>query len=239
MKKIFYIVFALILSIGCQNAFSQQFEDVVKFLPTNLHYNQATFEWEHQEKRNSLIVGIGIPYHHSIIDRSFGEFVPTSANFKSADLYSYSVRVGYRHYITNNDPFGLYVECYIKSQTMDWNVSIKNNDHVAGVVKGYFYGVAPGVQIGYQEVFWKHFIMDLYVIGFEVNNANGNATSYSQNETDAQYTRNFVSNLANQHLPNNANFKSSGGSNDYSYNYKLSNFAYPHFRLGISVGYRF
>ena len=144
-------------------------------------------------------------------------------------------------YVGNNDPFGLYVEGYVKSQTMDWNASIKNNDHVAGVVKGYFYGVAPGVQIGYQEVFWKHFVMDLYVIGFEVNNANGNATSYSQTLEDANYTRIFVSNLANQYLPNNAKskFKSSGNSNDYSYDYKLNNFAYPHFRLGISVGYRF
>ena len=238
MKKLLLII-AFVLSLSSLKA--QQFEDVVKFLPVNLHYNQATFEWEHQEKRNSLIVSVGIPYHQSIIDRSFGEFVPTSANFNSADLYSYSVRVGYRHYITNNDPFGLYVEGYVKSQTMDWNASIKNNDHVAGVVKGYFYGVAPGVQIGYQEVFWKHFVMDLYVIGFEVNNANGNATSYSQTLEDANYTRIFVSNLANQYLPNNAKskFKSSGNSNDYSYDYKLNNFAYPHFRLGISVGYRF
>ena len=120
------LLFTLILLFGFQFIFAQQYEDVVKFLPLNLRYNQASFEWEHQEKRNSLIVGIGIPYHQSIIDRSFGEFTPTSANFKSADLYSYSIRFGYRHYITNNGPFGAYVEGYVKSQTIDFNTSIKN-----------------------------------------------------------------------------------------------------------------
>jgi len=233
------LLFTLILLLSFQLIFAQQYEDVIKFLPVNLRYNQASFEWEHQEKRNSLIVGVGIPYHQSIINRSFGEFVATPTDFKSADLYSYSIRVGYRHYISNNEPFGAYLEGYIKSQTIDFNTSIKNNDHIAGMVKGYFYGVAPGVQFGYQQIFWKHYLMDLYIIGFEVNNANGNATSYSQNQADADYTRNFVNNLANQYLPNNAKSKYKSNGDGYSYDYKLNNIAYPWFRLGISIGYRF
>ena len=121
------LLFTLILLLSFQLIFAQQYEDVIKFLPVNLRYNQASFEWEHQEKRNSLIVGVGIPYHQSIINRSFGEFVATPTDFKSADLYSYSIRVGYRHYISNNEPFGAYLEGYIKSQTIDFNTSLTSS----------------------------------------------------------------------------------------------------------------
>lgn len=242
MKKLLLII-AFVLSLSSLKA--QQFEDVVKFLPINLHFNSAVFEWEHQEGRNSLILDVGIPYKASIIGRSFGDFVPTSSQFQDASLHSYSVRAAYRHYITNNDPFGFYVEGYVKSQTQDWNATIINpQGEVAGTINGYFYGVAPGIQLGYQYLINKHILFDFYVIGFEVNNANGNATSRSSNMVDAEYTYNFVNSLANAYLPSNAKgkYESLKYSDNERYptsDYKLHNFAYPWFRIGISVGYRF
>ena len=65
----------------------------------------------------------------------------------------------------------MYIEGYVKSQTMDWKASINNRTtgNVAGNIKGYFYGVAPGVQLGYEYCFLKHMVVDFYIVGFEVN----------------------------------------------------------------------
>ena len=88
MKKIFLVII-LILSLNFQKVSAQQYEDVVKFLPTNLHFNQATFEWEHQEGRRCIVIDVGIPYHQSIMNRSFGSFVADPINFKSAELINF------------------------------------------------------------------------------------------------------------------------------------------------------
>ena len=179
MKKLLIVV---LLSMMYIFASAQKYEDAVKFLPINVHYNSASVEWEHQEGKNSLVVGIGIPYWQSIVGRS---------------------------YVSDTPMEGIYLEGYAKSQTLDWCAEINNNQNkmAAGSITGYFYSVSPGVQLGYQYIIDKHFLIDLYMLGVEVCNTNGNAESFSMTTADRDYTIDFVNNLATQYLPKNAQSK--------------------------------
>lgn len=238
MKKLFIVIMMLLASYALQ---AQRYEDGVKFLPYNLHYNSATIEWEHQEGKNSLIVGIGIPYWSSILGRSYGEFTLDNTNFNSAKLYTYTIRAAYRHYFSNTPMEGLYLEGYIKSQTLDWRTHIINpaTKTIAGALNGYFYTVSPGLQLGYQYMLNKHFLVDFYILGIEMCRVNGNAVSTSTSIADRNYTNGFVNDLANRYLPKNAQKLYSVSTDNTTANYKLEGFGYPWFRLGISVGYRF
>jgi len=238
MKKLLIVV---LLSMMYIFASAQKYEDAVKFLPINVHYNSASVEWEHQEGKNSLVVGIGIPYWQSIVGRSYGQLTLNSTDFKSASLYTYTIRVAYRHYFSDTPMEGIYLEGYAKSQTLDWCAEINNNQNkmAAGSITGYFYSVSPGVQLGYQYIIDKHFLIDLYMLGVEVCNTNGNAESFSMTTADRDYTIDFVNNLATQYLPKNAQSKYSVLRYGNSAKYRLQGFAYPWFRCGISIGYKF
>ena len=138
MKKLLIVV---LLSMMYIFASAQKYEDAVKFLPINVHYNSASVEWEHQEGKNSLVVGIGIPYWQSIVGRSYGQLTLNSTDFKSASLYTYTIRVAYRHYFSDTPMEGIYLEGYAKSQTLDWCAEINKNQNkmAAGSITGYFY----------------------------------------------------------------------------------------------------
>lgn len=211
-------------------ASAQEYSNVIKFLPTNLYFNQATFEWEQNKGQNSLILDVGIPINRSVYDR-FG----LDHNGVSFDkLGTNAVRVAFRHYTSQIHKYGLYGEVSIKEETMGGTFITKNPS--VGKIDGYLYSTNLGIQLGYQWHIQKHWVIDLYFFGLEGGRVNGRAQSIAPTSADAIYIYNDIQRLVNK-LPRYVQ------RNYHEYIYKnnvsaeLHSTLYPAPRIGASVGF--
>jgi len=101
-------LFIIILIISSIPVMGQKFIDVIKFHPLDTYYNTSVIEWEHREKNKAIIVAIGLPVNKEAQGDWFD--IPTQ-------LLSYSFKVGYHKYITNN----WYTGFNLSSKTYDFN----------------------------------------------------------------------------------------------------------------------
>jgi hypothetical protein len=228
MKKILFVISFVVLMF---TAFGQK-ANVIKLLPLSLHYNSIGFEWEHQEGRSSIIVGVGLPYESSIMDRKYKSFHINPNDYYFASLHTYSIKLGYRYYLKD----GIYAEGLVNSSSLHWQSLMKNKTTISGKLDGYFYSVGFGGKLGYQKVFKCGLVIDTYA-GINLNRVNGNSMLNSSTLIGSEYTKKFVNNLIDTYLPNNAkviNYSDNGITH-----YKLNTFTYPLFYPGVSIGYRF
>lgn len=215
MKKLLTILL-IVLSFTLN---AQQYVDIVKIQPLSMIANSATFEWEHIENCNALTVTIGLPINGSTKKDWFNA---------PSKLHTYNIRAGYRHYTSNTLQF--YIEPYVKCQTIDWDSKLKQ-----GWTEGYLFTTNAGFSLGYQAT-WKHFIVDIYPIGFEIGRMNGRLDTYSKTSEDADFMEQYVSKLSNK-LPNNSPVHFSRYDNKVEAVLNLK--TYYWIRSGISIGYRF
>lgn len=210
-KSIIILLLAIATTLNAQ--------DIVKIQPLSLIGNSLTFEWEHIEGRNAITVTVGLPVNG-----------PTKKDWFNApsDLHTYNVRTGYRHYST--DKLRFYVEPYLKCQTIDWDSKLKQ-----GWTEGYLFTTNAGISLGYQLTF-KHLVVDLYPLGFEVGRMNGRLATYSKNAEDADFMEEYAKDLSGK-LPKNspAHFSKSDNRVEAVLNLKT----YYWLRSGVSVGWRF
>lgn len=256
MKNKILILSFLLLAI---NTFGQEVTDstivvesgrknVIKFLPTNLVFNNLSFEYERKlGKKNSIILGVGLPSSKSFA----GKFSDNSGENKiTNDAFSTTcIRLAYRHYSGRSiQPSGFYVSPYLKYQKFEVNA-----DNNKTITEGYppitqsyteQYNVSGstmnlGLQLGVQFLIAKIVAIDFYFLGIEAGLANLNATVKSSNINMIDEVETSVRNNIKD-LPDFLAKKITvtRKSND-QIDVKGDSMPYPWFRGGISIGIAF
>jgi len=192
MKNIITIILVLV----SLTSFSQIRNYDVTFEPINLHVNSALIGITLQDGRNAITAEFGIPIHNSIMNRTLNGLHIGPNIFNNVNMYSIITRLGYRHYLHNEN---IYCETSVKNQVSHFNGSLSNST---------FYGVinnnSLNEQLGYQFIISKLILLDFYA-GVSVARTNMLLNSYSDNELDADYVYNQIHKWSLELLPKNAN----------------------------------
>lgn len=218
-------------------------KNVVKFLPVNLLFNSASFEYERKiSPRNSFTFGIGLPTPKAFADK-FN--LSTSENKISNDEFSsLAIRAAYRHYTGHRiQPSGFYISPYLKYQKL--TASATNNktpDTGTPYVENYDVKANTmnvGFQMGWQFLIAKTVSIDFYFFGIEAGMANVTATVKSPNPNTIDAVETNVKDNVDK-LPsffaNKITVKRNGNN---QVDVKGSSMPYPWLRSGISIGIAF
>jgi hypothetical protein len=218
-------------------------KNVVKFLPVNLFFNSASFEYERKiSPKNSLILGVGIPMPKAFADKyNLG----SPENRITDDSFgTMAIRLAYRHYTGHSkQPSGFYISPYLKYQSFDATATNhKTPSSGSAYVENYDLKgntMSLGFQMGWQFLIAKTVSIDFYFLGIEAGLANVDATvkSPDANMIDEIYT-NVSQNIGD--LPaflSNKITVTKKGSNQVDI--VGSSMPYPWLRSGISIGIAF
>jgi len=232
MKKITLLVLITILFNTITKA--TDYENVVKFLPQNLYFNSATFEWEHAHRgKNAFTIGVGLPMTASL----FGRFCIEEDDFHKANWGSSSLRIAYRWYSNKTTPYGFYVEAAAKTQYSLITGSMPDPNQ--GQIKANLTTGSLGFQLGYQTVIAERFTFDIYFLGLEGGIAGGRARSISTDSQSGAYMQDYMVKNVDLFMPKMVSKKFEATAADKIVHAKLNNFFYPWIRCGFSFGFRF
>lgn len=213
---ILLLILALTLSV------SAQVSHTIKFHPTNLYFNSASFEIGFREGNNEINVLGSIPVHSSGIGR-----LGITNDYRNTDLSANGIRAAYRHY-----KGGWYTEVAAKTFTLSFDAEINQ-----GKIESYCYGTSAGIQVGYQYE-RKGFIIDFGIAGIEVGQVLGRVKTVSKSGQDAVYMQKFVNNKVGN-LPGYMvkKYSSSISGNEVDGQLRSVPLILP--RVSIGVGYKF
>jgi hypothetical protein len=212
-----------------------------KFAPGGLSFGKATLGVEYNVKyRNSVTFYIGVPLEKKKqVSFDGGESEVLSKAF--------SVMGGYRHYLSDKNMKGFYIEPYAKYLNHKGSGQLNNNVNGMDLVfdtRTNYSGVGVGAQIGLQMIISRSIVLDLFILGPEANNSKFTltATDISNHPgwslADKQEIENDIRELLND-VPLVGNKVEVNVDMDN----KTVNTAYagfvPGIRIGGSVGIRF
>ena len=212
-----------------------------KFAPGGLSFGKATLGVEYNVKyRNSVTFYIGVPLEKKKqVSYDGGESEVVSK--------AYSVMGGYRHYLSDKNMKGFYIEPYAKYLNHKGSGQLNNNVNGMDLIfdtRTNYSGVGVGAQVGLQMIISRSIVLDLFILGPEANNANFSlkATDISNHPgwsfADKQEIENDIRELLND-IPlvgNKADV--SVDMDNKTVNTTYAGFV-PGIRIGGSVGIRF
>lgn len=165
-------------------------KNVVKFLPVNLAFNSASFEYERKfSPKSSFIIGVGLASPKPFAEKfNLG----SEDNVIKNDAFgTMAVRAAYRHYAGHRDqPVGFYFSPYLKYQKFTTNAdnrrTITEENPPTTTQYDEKYDVKGntlnfGIQWGVQFLIAKRLCIDFYFLGIEAGLANVTATVKSPN----------------------------------------------------------
>ncbi len=212
-----------------------------KFAPLGLIVGSGNLQAEYNfGGKHSLTAKIGLPVNV----RQVFDFEDQDAAF---DLKAMSFLAGYRIYLSKKHFRGLYLEPFFKyvnhssegegSGTLNSNpvrFNFTNEYNAAGI----------GAQLGAQFLINKHFVIDLFFFGPEINSARNNFKASEQTRTlpwtsaEAREAENDIRNFLDQFpfVRNNTNVMIDQNNRIVTATFQG---ALPGIRTGFSIGYAF
>jgi hypothetical protein len=170
MKKIFPLLIGAFLTVTLPAQENLPPKIAVKWAPTGLFLGSVSLQGEYSFGKHSLTVKLGVPAtaHHSFT------YQDKDANFA---MKATSFLAGYRTYLSKNQLKGLYFEPYFKyvHQTAEGvGNGTLSGEPVAMDFTNDYNGLGIGAQLGAQFLIGKHFVIDLFFLGPEINSARDN-----------------------------------------------------------------
>jgi len=170
----------------------------IKWAPTGLILGSLSLQGEYNFGKNSLTAKIGLPVS---VKHSFA-YQDKDADF---NMKATSFLAGYRMYLSKKHMKGIYFEPFFKY--VHQNAEGVGNGTLSGdpVVMNFtndYNGLGVGAQLGAQFIVGKRFVIDLFLLGPEINSSRNNfkavETSHSLPWTSIQASeaekdiRNFI-----------------------------------------------
>ena len=250
MKKlILFIVFSGFTIFGIaqvNDSTSLKIRNVVKFLPLNMLFHSASFEYEHMiNAKNSLTLEVGLPSQKSIIGH-YG--INANSDLKTAGFGTAALKAAYRHYAGKRRlPKGFYIEPYLKYQQIKGNASIAGVNDMqipyAGTSDLKLNTINLGCQLGVQFLIAKRVSLDLYFLGLEGGYLSGHVNTTPSISTQYDPVElSILDEVISQNIGNLPSFvrnKISVRQTDNQIIVKANNIPYPWYRGGVSIGFTF
>ncbi|MBD0367598.1 MAG: DUF3575 domain-containing protein [Flavisolibacter sp.] len=170
------IVLLILLSLILTASSAQEKDQLkpsisLKWVPTGLIVGNMSLQGEYGfSKRASLTAKIGVP---AKMKRTF-QYQNKDTDF---DMRAFSFLAGYRMYFGNKHLSGIYLEPYFKyvyHTTEGTGNGFLNNKPSTFNFSNEYNGVGIGAQLGVQFLFSRRFVVDLFLIGPEINSATNN-----------------------------------------------------------------
>jgi len=213
----------------------------VKWAPTGLVLGSFSIQAEYNfGGKSSLTAKIGLPAntHHSFT------YANNDADFS---MKATSFLAGYRTYLSKKHLHGWYYEPYFKyvHQTGEGTeTGMLNNRPATFSFTNDYNGVGVGVQLGTQFLIGKHFVIDLFLLGPEINSATNSFKAMEVSSTmpwtyhDARETENNIRNFIDQFpfIRKRTNIFVDSENKRVSADFKG---ALPGIRTGVSIGFAF
>lgn len=242
MKNTFVLIVFFLFSLSCLAQESGSPNVTLKWAPTGLIVGSISLQAEYNYMgRNSLTAKIGIPTSKK---HSF-EYEGNDAEF---DMKATSFLAGYRMYLSKSKHLkGIYLEPFFKYVHHTSEGVGEGTLGTRNVVMSFtnnYNGFGVGAQLGAQFLIGKRFVIDLFLIGPEINSAKNNfkavevtnAIPWTQVEArDAeQDIRNFLDQFP--FIRNNTDIMVNQASKTVTADFRG---ALPGFRTGVSFGIAF
>lgn len=173
MKKTLVLAAFFLLSLSCMAQDPDSPPNVtLKWAPTGLVVGSVSLQAEYNYMgRNSLTAKIGIPANRK---HSF-EYEDKDAEF---DMKATSFLAGYRMYLSKSKHLkGIYLEPffkYVHHTSEGIGQGTLNNRTVTMSFTNNYNGFGVGAQLGAQFLIGKRFVIDLFLLGPEINSAKNN-----------------------------------------------------------------
>lgn len=241
MKKTITLLLFIVLVGG---AGAQQMPEVpkigLKWAPTGLTYGNISLLGEYNFGKNSLTAKIGIPSTAHQVYTYEGKDV----NFA---MKATSFLTGYRTYLSRNHMKGLYLEPYFKyvhHTSEGVGMGTLDTQPVRLNFTNDYNGLGIGAQLGAQFLIKKHFIIDLFFLGPEINSASNKfkavemTNSSSWNDIQASDAERDIRDFLNKFpfIRNNVNVMVDKSNRSITADFKGF---LPGYRAGVSIGYAF
>ncbi len=152
------------------------YKNVIKFNPTPMllwDWRNITFSYERiLNARQSISLELGYLVMPRVVEDTLTDLV----NITSGEKNGINVSLEYRFYLTKLNarpvPAGLYLGPYFtfygyqfKNGLDIFNAGTETN----GTLKGNYWAFNLGLELGYQFVFWKHWTLDMVLVGPSVS----------------------------------------------------------------------
>ena len=236
MKKA--VLFLLVATFGAGVCAQDKIPKIgVKWAPTGLVLGSLDFQGEYNFGKNSLTAKIGVPVnaHHTL------QYDDRNADF---NLKATSFLAGYRTYFSKKHMKGLYFEPYFKyvHQSGDGvgDATLAGEAVIMNFTNDYN-GVGIGAQLGAQFLLGKRLVIDVFLIGPELNSSSNNFRAVEVSHTipwnavqaseAEQQIRDFVDKFP--FVRNNTTIMVDQTNKTVSADFKG---LLPGFRIGVSFG---
>jgi hypothetical protein len=240
MKKFILsiFVFCLFSFAYAQNENTHRPDVTLKWAPAGLAVGSINVQGEYNfGGKGSLTAQIGVPMnsHHVI------QYQNNDARF---NLKATSFMAGYRMYLSKKHLKGLYFEPYAKyihHAGDGTGITTLDNKDVQMNFTNHYNGLGVGAQLGAQFIISKRVVIDLYLLGPEINSSSNNfkATETTNtlywNEIEAQDAEKYILDFIDQvpFIRNNTKVTVDKNNRTVTADFKG---ALPGFRAGISFG---
>ncbi|MEI6886306.1 MAG: DUF3575 domain-containing protein [Bacteroidota bacterium] len=149
-----------------------QYKNTIKFNPTPMilwNLSNITFSYERVlTPGQSISVELGYLVFPKLVEDTLVNLIDITTHSK----WGINATVEYRFYLTKLNtrpvPAGIYIGPYLTY----YGYHFRNNFDIlhaagdsAGTIKGDYWSFNLGAELGYQFVFWKHWTLDLVLIG--------------------------------------------------------------------------
>lgn len=217
-------------------------KNVIKFNPTPMMWNvyNLTFSYErYLWKNQTACITIGYLAMPRLFPDNIGNILAITSRLK----YGINLCLEYRFYLGKRNarptPDGVYIAPFASY----YGYRFKNGFDLinapadsAGTIKGSYYAINAGIELGYQFVFWKRLTLDLVLIGPAVSYYGGRTQITGNiNEAEMQETYQEIYQKLQSQFPAMSNLFV---SHDFQNNGQLKMFAVG-FRYLVQVGFHF
>lgn len=212
----------------------------VKWAPTGVVLGNISLHGEYGIGRNSLTARIGFP----ISKHQTFRFDDKDADFS---MKATSFLAGYRTYLSKKHMKGLYFEPYFKyvhHLSEGAGHAVLDGDKVVMNFTNDYNGVGFGVQLGAQFLISKHFVIDFFFLGPEINSAKNSFKAvetsgvlpwnYAKASEAEKDIRKFIDQFP--FIRNKVNIQVDQNNKIVMANFKGM---LPGYRIGVSFGYAF
>jgi hypothetical protein len=241
MKNILILIplVCLLQSTKAQNT-SLKPAIAVKWAPTGLLLGSVSLQGEYNFGKNSLTAKIGVPAN---THRNF-TYEDNDANFS---MKATSFMAGYRIYLSKQQLKGLYLEPYFKyvHHTAEGvGTGTLSGESIELNFTNNYNGFGAGAQLGAQFLIGKKFIIDLFLLGPEINSSMNNFKAVEVSNSlpwtfiQAREAENDIRDFVDQFpfVRNRTSVMVDKDNRTVMANFKG---ALPGFRTGVSFGFLF
>ena len=182
IKLFFLVVFTFAVNILNAQELKPYHKNVIKFNPTPLVWQSTNFTFSYERylwKNQTACITVG----YLAMPRLFGDNIANLIAITSRQKHGINLCLEYRFYLGKRNarptPDGVYVAPFASY----YGYAFKNGFDIlnstadsAGMIKGSYYAINLGVELGYQFVFWKRLTLDFVLIGPAVSYYGGNTS---------------------------------------------------------------